>query len=58
VKLVVLVHELAQTTQHNAKTVRAALDNLEIEGKVEVYRMPKSAIKMVKMKEEVKLYAI
>jgi hypothetical protein len=44
-----LITKGTEITKHNPKTVRAAIDNLAFEGKVKVYNLPKSAIKMVKL---------
>jgi hypothetical protein len=52
-----LTSTIAGQTGHNVKTVRQALDNLALEEKVDVSRVPKSAIKKVKLLEEVEIYA-
>ena len=44
-----LVETIATTTGHNRKTVRAAINNLEVENSVTVERIPKSAKKLVKL---------
>ena len=46
-----LVRQVAQSTEHNEKTVRAAITNLEVEGKVEILRVQDSATKVVKLVE-------
>lgn len=57
VKLGDLVSKLSASTNHNQKTVRAAVENLEVEGKVTTSRLPKSAIKVVELVAEDKIYA-
>jgi len=44
-----LIARVVKETDHNQKTIRAALANLEFEGRVKVDRLPKSAIKVVKL---------
>ena len=48
-KLGDLVSEVSGKIRRNTKTIRAAIDNLEVEGKVTVSKLPKSAIKIVKL---------
>jgi AAA domain len=54
-KMTDLVTKVAELTKHNPKTVRIALGNLSFERQVQIYPLPKSAIKMVHLieKEEV-----
>jgi hypothetical protein len=52
-----LTRIIAERTEHNEKTVRQALGNLELEGKLAIYRMPKSALKKVKLVDEEEIYA-
>ena len=47
-----LQNNVAKDTGHNQKTVRGAIDNLEVEGKVRIERLPKRATKMVKLVEQ------
>jgi len=42
-----LVMQVSTSTNHNAKTVRSAIANLEVEGKVEILRVTGSATKVV-----------
>ena len=44
-----LVEEIHKRKKYNGKTVRAAIDNLQLEGKVQVERLPKSAKKVVRL---------
>ena len=57
IKLGDLLNQASSETGHNPKTVRAALDNLAVEGKVKVDRLPKSAIKIVRLVPKGKIYA-
>lgn len=56
-KVTELTRIIAQKTDHNEKTVRAALNNLELEGKITIARLPKSAIKVVKLVADKTVYA-
>jgi len=44
-----LVQQVIEETGHNEKTVRAAIGNLEFEGKLSIEKLPKSAAKIVKL---------
>ena len=44
-----LVKDVSQEIRHNVKTVRTAIANLEIEGKVEIMRVENSATKIVRL---------
>jgi hypothetical protein len=44
-----LVRQVANSSRHNEKTVRAAITNLEVEGKITVERVENSASKVVKL---------
>lgn len=44
-----LVRQISTSTNHNTKTVRSAIANLEVEGKVEILRVPGSATKVVRL---------
>jgi len=44
-----LVSEVANAVGHSQKTVRSAIDNLKLEGKVLVERVPKRATKLVRL---------
>ena len=46
-----LVEQVSERTEHNVKTVRSAISNLEVEGKVEILRVQDSAAKVVKLVE-------
>ena len=52
-----LVSKVSELTEHNPKTVRAAIQNLEVEGNITTFRLPKSAIKIVKLVVGDKVYA-
>ncbi len=52
-----LTGTIAKETDHNEKTVRHALGNLHLEGKITIAPLPKSAIKMVKLVAEDEVYA-
>ena len=58
-KMAELVSKVAELTKHNQKTVRLALGTLAFEGKVQIYNLPKSAVKMVILTEaeDEKIYA-
>lgn len=56
-KLSELAKIVATKTNHNFKTVRAALANLELEGKITISRLPKSATKIVKLVDDEIIYA-
>ncbi|MFC2068306.1 AAA family ATPase [Chloroflexota bacterium] len=47
---------IAQKIGHNEKTVRVVLDNLHLEGKINISRLPKSAIKIVKLVDTKVMY--
>lgn len=57
VRLSDILRKVSEATGRNEKTVRAAVENLEVEGKVKVYNLPKSATKIVKLIAEDKIYA-
>lgn len=44
-----LVTQVSRSTNHNPKTVRSAITNLEVEGKVEILRVESSATKVVRL---------
>ncbi len=44
-----LVMQVSTSTNHNPKTVRSVITNLEVEGKVEILRVPGSATKVVRL---------
>lgn len=52
-----LTKAIAEKTGHNEKTVRQAIDNLKLEDKVVVSRVPKSAMKKVKLLDNSEIYA-
>ena len=56
-KVTELTRIIAQEINHNEKTVRAALNNLELEGEITISRLPKSAIKVLKLAADDKIYA-
>ena len=51
VKMSELVAKIAEQTRHNQKTAREALGNLDFERQVQIYNLPKSAVKMVHLIE-------
>lgn len=48
-KLNDIINSVSQVTKHNPKTIRAALRNLEVEEKVKINNLPKSAVKVVSL---------